>query len=1144
MHRHARNPQNQTKQSNSPSFTTDGPRDADRARPGPQRARASTDAVYGGQPGHNFGRVSVFDSMPMSAGRDSASLQALLNAARSGTAGPGEPLPHLNRIQAAFGEYDLGPVSAHTSTSATKACQLIGASGYTLGHRVALSDTSLFNVSHEAAHIVHQRQGALSEAGIGKRGDVYEQHADAVARAVTSGRSAVPLLDAFTAHRPQSASGADVLQLNDKLAPLPREVLYERWLFRFDSVYKRYGAGLKSSDPKKRRETLQALLYRTYAEIWNKATHSQILEKMKDLNFSAPPWAIAMANPPQTAPPEKTAKPKASAQRNPDSPQLPFLLPMDPDATIKLFNQFVLSSSAIDSMVTELFKSHLNLNPAAFEKERATVETILLVQLQFMKLSRGNLAAYADVLNNNPLRDPYKAYRAMQFVLQIDQTHVPQIKEQLARVRGIRGQGMERYHLIPEGPTPTAEPQLPDTPKRRAFRFRIEDMMRNRKERGLSELPSELEIFQGQVAQTQASVAGAVVLPLIDIIRWLLGAESMTTQQRSLTLGAFGPFDAGLLYFGSAAGQTQHLPRYRAPMSLHGTPNARVVPTRQSSGQTLKPSAQTKASPTRTPTKTRAPASVTFSAPSRKQKEPQLPRALKPRPPSQKSRTQPKERSRLGKAKEKLINKLRPAAFAGSLSMQGTERALGPAAQIPSTSTVKHSPTRFSPLTPRQGPRGGQSRTTKPAMPSAASPQTRLTLLESGRTTPPPTSLNVPSVKHRLNMNFADSAGVTVVGRRPLSVEQMRWLSHAHKVEFALVYVAPRKSPRNPRGRGVWVLIRGDKYEVMVPVLPNIRLIFHTHLAFLDNTKPSRADQEHFQALRRSQRNSARLTQRGSIMIPVERGAAPVRYAELTPDGTRTPGSPTVSASVKPDPSADIANIEEESIIRKRLVMGKLEELDVALKRRRVEFAREKKSRFGSDGNKEFSDARELANRLDKVLLVRQTNVHPTEVAKIHIVNVLKNLISFDILGADGRNIGGGTRAVRCPEGSNLVIGGGLIKVRPGHGGQGIAKDFFRVLSELVPNGTKMRFAVGNTQSKERLALLRNIAQERDPGLKDKSLDSKVFQYAMNLEGILGVLLINMVRKSGWLPLGFDNIDGEGNVVNCIINLVNIGRDK
>ncbi len=116
-------------------------------------------------------------------------------AAAHGVSEAAGRLPHLERIQAAFGPHDVSGVQAHVGGRATEATRAIGAVAYATGNHVAFrSAPDLHTAAHEAAHVVQQRQGVQLSDGVGRSGDLYEQHADAVADAVVAGRSAVGLL--------------------------------------------------------------------------------------------------------------------------------------------------------------------------------------------------------------------------------------------------------------------------------------------------------------------------------------------------------------------------------------------------------------------------------------------------------------------------------------------------------------------------------------------------------------------------------------------------------------------------------------------------------------------------------------------------------------------------------------------------------------------------------------------------------------------------------------------------------------------------------------------------------------------------------------------------------------------------------------
>lgn len=116
--------------------------------------------------------------------------------AQTGVAGAGQPLPHLDRIQRAFGPaHDLSRVRAHVGGDASAASHAIGARAYATGSDVAFDGPpDLHTAAHEAAHVVQQRQGVSLAGGVGQAGDPYEVQADQVADAVVAGRSASDIL--------------------------------------------------------------------------------------------------------------------------------------------------------------------------------------------------------------------------------------------------------------------------------------------------------------------------------------------------------------------------------------------------------------------------------------------------------------------------------------------------------------------------------------------------------------------------------------------------------------------------------------------------------------------------------------------------------------------------------------------------------------------------------------------------------------------------------------------------------------------------------------------------------------------------------------------------------------------------------------
>ncbi|MBZ0237061.1 MAG: DUF4157 domain-containing protein, partial [Deltaproteobacteria bacterium] len=129
--------------------------------------------------------------------------------AARGVEGDGGELPHLAAIQQSFGHHDVSGIRAHVGGAAAEAATAIGARAYATGNDVAFSKApDVRQAAHEAAHVVQQREGAVQlDGGVGRSGDPYEQHADAVADAVVRGASAEALLDTM-AHRGPSVGTA------------------------------------------------------------------------------------------------------------------------------------------------------------------------------------------------------------------------------------------------------------------------------------------------------------------------------------------------------------------------------------------------------------------------------------------------------------------------------------------------------------------------------------------------------------------------------------------------------------------------------------------------------------------------------------------------------------------------------------------------------------------------------------------------------------------------------------------------------------------------------------------------------------------------------------------------------------------------
>lgn len=127
--------------------------------------------------------------------RSIMSAEGVTKRADQGVRGAGTQLPHLPTIQKAFGQHDVSGVKAHQDGPAREASAAIGAKAYAMGERIAFgANPGLHMAAHEAAHVVQQRQGVSLSGGVGRAGDAYERHADAVADRVVQGRSAEGLL--------------------------------------------------------------------------------------------------------------------------------------------------------------------------------------------------------------------------------------------------------------------------------------------------------------------------------------------------------------------------------------------------------------------------------------------------------------------------------------------------------------------------------------------------------------------------------------------------------------------------------------------------------------------------------------------------------------------------------------------------------------------------------------------------------------------------------------------------------------------------------------------------------------------------------------------------------------------------------------
>ena len=126
-----------------------------------------------------------------------------------------QAFPFQAQIQQAFGpEHDVSGLTAYTGPAARAANVELDSDAYHKGGKVAFGNTpTLQDAAHEAAHYVQDLDATQLKGGVGETNDVYEQHADRVAEAVTKGEPAASLLDQVT-------SGAGTSDSDSTTAPL------------------------------------------------------------------------------------------------------------------------------------------------------------------------------------------------------------------------------------------------------------------------------------------------------------------------------------------------------------------------------------------------------------------------------------------------------------------------------------------------------------------------------------------------------------------------------------------------------------------------------------------------------------------------------------------------------------------------------------------------------------------------------------------------------------------------------------------------------------------------------------------------------------------------------------------------------------
>lgn len=174
---------------------------AEAATPVPEQRRE-----HAGQSGFSLERISIFPPDIQRQERvsqervskevpDKDNNALIREVAQSGIQTPSTALPFRERIQRSFGQHDLSQIQSHQGSDAAASARAMHARAYTSGqHIVFATKPTLSTVAHEAAHVVQQQHGVQVSGGVGKVGDAYERHANAVSERVTRGQPAEDLL--------------------------------------------------------------------------------------------------------------------------------------------------------------------------------------------------------------------------------------------------------------------------------------------------------------------------------------------------------------------------------------------------------------------------------------------------------------------------------------------------------------------------------------------------------------------------------------------------------------------------------------------------------------------------------------------------------------------------------------------------------------------------------------------------------------------------------------------------------------------------------------------------------------------------------------------------------------------------------------
>lgn len=228
---------------------------------------------------------------PAAASGGNAAENDVPRLARAGVSGSASELPHLGSILRAFGRHDVSRIEAHVGGSAARASDAIGANAYATGNHVAFrSAPDLRTAAHEAAHVVQQRGEVQLDGGVGRAGDRYEQHADAVADRVVRGESAEALLDEMAGGSPAAgavqASGA-VVQRDEPKPGGPGKSVVDEVIARINHHDPEAAGGV--GDYPKAFGLLTPLDTRTLLDVMGKLDGRSMLEPLHAYISAAPP---------------------------------------------------------------------------------------------------------------------------------------------------------------------------------------------------------------------------------------------------------------------------------------------------------------------------------------------------------------------------------------------------------------------------------------------------------------------------------------------------------------------------------------------------------------------------------------------------------------------------------------------------------------------------------------------------------------------------------------------------------------------------------------------------------------------------------------------------------------------------------------